>query len=237
MVCHFCLEPAKYREDNGYITFCGQYCQIAYHVVNPLEHKDTIFSTLLQIPPSELFRLTRVSRKFRNVIQLDNSFKVAYVTKWGITDEFYMNAKYRYHNWLPFLDAYHGYFDRMGTMDEIFTASVMQDRLDITQLMINNLPIQHDTIRWCITYCIQRDHPMDLLYLIEFFKYVPPTNEDLEEAVTGQLSVVMIKYILDTRAITNVENAIRWAGIHGNQEIMQLLLTYKETGVSKKQKK
>ncbi len=241
MVCHFCLDPSNYREYGSNITFCNQYCQIGYHVVNiginPLEHKDIIFTLLLQVPPSNLYRLYAVSSKFRRVLRGDNSFKVAYVAKWEISDEFYLRAKYfePMRDWLPYLDSYHGFLDRIGTMDEVFTAAIIQFRIDIVRLMLAMLPIGQEAISWSITYVINQDHYETLIYLIELFKYVPPSNQNLEDAVTQQADVAIIERILSTGAITDVENAIRWAGYHGNEVVMKMLLEYQETRENQKE--
>jgi hypothetical protein len=252
--CHFCLERPQYREHASNIEFCDQYCQIGYHIVriagiNPLEYKDTIFVTLLQLPPSELFRLYNVSRKFRRVLHDDNSFKVAYVAKWGISDEFYMRAKYFaiMNNWMPFLDAYRGFFARMGTRDEIFEAAVMRSRIDIMQLMLENLTIGQDAIKWSITAVIHTDVNHEdrgdaAQYLRLLFKYGKPTNQHLEDAVSQQLDPSIIELILSTGAITDVDGAIRWAGLHDDATLMSRLLQYRDSlksreGVLKRQKK
>jgi hypothetical protein len=248
MVCHFCLDHSQFREANSNLEFCDRYCQIGYHIVrisgnstNPLEYKDTIFTTLLQVPPSQLFRLYNVSKKFRRILQDDNSFKVAYVAKWEISDEFYLKAKWYYHEWMPYLNSYHGYLARQGTRDEIFTAAVIQYRFDIMVLMLENLSVGRDAVKWCITAVIQRDHYEDILYLRELFKYAGPCDLDLENAVTEQLDPDIIELILSTGAITYVENAIRWAAIHGNESLVRRLFEYQETltareGVLKRQK-
>ncbi len=247
MVCHFCLDHSLYRETTSNIEFCDRYCQIGYHVVrisgnNPLEYKDIIFTTLLQVPPSQLFRLYNVSRKFRKILQTDNSFKVKYLEHWEISDEFYMRCKYFYHEWMPFLHDYHGFFSRNGSRDEIFEASVMQFRFDIMELMLANLSIGQHAINWSITYVIHRDHYQDIAYLRLLFRYGMPSNQDLQDAVVEQLDPDIIELILSTGGITNVDDAIRWAGIHDNVPLVRRLFEYQETlttreGVPKRQKK
>jgi len=247
-ICHYCLDPALYHEDGSHLKFCDQHCQIAYHLIsgqNPLEFKDTIFSILLQVPPSKLYRLYNVSRKFRRILREDNSFKVAYLKQWEISDEFYMRCKYFQimNDWLPYLGAYHGFFTRNGNRNEVFTGAVINERLDIMKIMLENLDIESFVIRWSIRVVIQHDLNYDAIdYLRELFKYGNPSNQDLEDAITQQLGPDVVELILSTGAITDVDNAIRWAGIHANAPLVQRLYAYQETltareGVLKKARK
>ena len=146
-------------------------------------------------------------------------------------------------DWLPYLGAYHGFFTRNGNRNEVFTAAVINERLDIMKIMLENLDIESFAIRWSIRFVIQRDLNYDAIdYLRELFKYGYPSNQDLEDAITQQLGPDVVELILSTGAITDVDNAIRWAGIHANAPLVQRLYAYQETltareGVLKKARK
>lgn len=228
MKCHFCVRTnPKWKEETSQLTFCNRFCQIGYHFINghnPLELKDTTFLILLQVPPSKLFKMARVSKRFKNILENNEDFKRRYVAAWEVTDEFYLLAKYYHPDWLPFLrDAYNGYLLRSGNKEQIFTAAMINGRVDIVALMLRRLPIDPSAIRWGIV-----NNLTNYEILAELFKYKNPTNDDLIQAVIANAELRVIQLFLDTRAITDVTSASRLAATFGNNDVVQVLEEYDE---------
>jgi len=212
------------------MAFCNKFCQIGHYVIesinghNPLELKDTAFSILLQIPPSKLFKMSRVSKRFRDILNNNADFKIRYIQSWEVTDEFYLLAKFYHPEWLPYLkDSYGGFLLRNGSKDEIFTAAMINGRVDIVALMLRRLPIDPSAIRWGIV-----NNLTDYDMLTELFKYQNPTNDDLIQAVIANAELRTIQLFLGTRAITDVFSASRLAATFGNHEVVHVLLDYEE---------
>ncbi len=215
MSCQLCQSSAKFKEPAGRV-FCDAFCQEGWYIgqKNPMEITDTMYEFLLRVPPSDIFRFYGVDRTFHSILKNDTHFKRDYVKKWQLPDTFLVSVFVKHKEWLPFVG-------RQLSEFQLIMRFVQYDSISAMDYLLRHVQYAPEIIRHAARTC----ESINMFKLL--MQHVQPDHDLLQDSIRFS-RIDKIEVILQTGAILDVVDEIRFAAIWNKLDALAMLERYQD---------